>query len=103
MKQKVEVKEQTSGYKQNIARQRKKVGLSESSYITSMVLGVLLRITNKLTTCISIDCREFRMGSVLVLTEQVRKIREPGSMLRNVREVGTITKAEKERFGGQSK
>ena len=61
-----------------------------------MVLGI--QNYYQLATCISIDCREFHRRVMTVLTNRLNT--ETGSMLK--REGGTITQAEKERFG-QSK
>ena len=61
-----------------------------------MVLGI--QNYYQLATCISIDCREFHRRVMTVLTNRLNT--ETGSMLKH--EGGTITQAEKERFG-QSK
>ena len=81
----------------NIAKPReKKSCLSEIQLYNSMVLGI--QNYYQLATCISIDCREFHRRVMTVLTNRLNT--ETGSMLK--REGGTITQAEKERFG-QSK
>jgi len=81
----------------NIAKPReKKSCLSEIQLYNSMVLGI--QNYYQLATCISIDCREFHRRVMTVLTNRLNT--ETGSMLK--REDGTITQAEKERFG-QSK
>lgn len=81
----------------NIAKPREKNScLSEIQLYNSMVLGI--QNYYQLATCISIDCREFHRRVMTVLTNRLNT--ETGSMLK--REGGTITQAEKERFG-QSK
>ena len=70
--------------------------LDEIRLYNSMVLGIQNYF--QLATCISIDCREFHRRVMTVLTNRLNT--ETGSMLK--REGGTITQAEKERFG-QSK
>ena len=81
----------------NIAKPReKKSCLSEIQLYNSMVLGI--QNYYQLATCISIDCREFHRRVMTVLTNRLNT--ETGSMLKH--EGGTITQAEKERFG-QSK
>ena len=81
----------------NIAKPReKKSCLSEIQLYNSMVLGI--QNYYQLATCISIDCRELHRRVMTVLTNRLNT--ETGSMLKH--EGGTITQAEKERFG-QSK
>ena len=81
----------------NIANpERKKSCLSEIQLYNSMVLGI--QNYYQLATCISIDCRELHRRVMTVLTNRLNT--ETGSMLKH--EGGTITQAEKERFG-QSK
>lgn len=81
----------------NIAKPReKKSCLSEIQLYNSMVLGI--QNYYQLATCISIDCREFHRRVMTVLMNRLNT--ETGSMLKH--EGGTITQAEKERFG-QSK
>ena len=81
----------------HIAKPREKMTcLNEIRLYNSMVLGI--QNYYQIATCISIDCREFHRRVMTVLTNRLNT--ETGSMLK--REGGTITQAEKERFG-QSK
>ena len=77
-------------------REKKKLFNQKFKLYNSMVLGI--QNYYQLATCISIDCREFHRRVMTVLTNRLNT--ETGSMLK--REGGTITQAEKERFG-QSK
>ena len=78
----------------NIARPRdKKTCLGEIQLFNSMVLGI--QNYYQLATCISIDCRDIHRRVMTVLTNRLNT--EKGCQLK--REGGTITQAEKERFG----
>jgi len=78
----------------NIARPRdKKTCLGEIQLYNSMVLGI--QNYYQLATCISIDCRDIHRRVMTVLTNRLNT--EKGCQL--MREGGTITQAEKERFG----
>lgn len=78
----------------NIARPRdKKTCLGEIQLFNSMVLGI--QNYYQLATCISIDCRDIHRRVMAVLTNRLNT--EKGCQLK--REGGTITQAEKERFG----
>jgi len=78
----------------NIAKPRKtKSCLAEIRLFNSMVLGI--QNYYRLATCISIDCRDFHRRIMTVLTNRLNT--EKGCMLK--RDGGTITEAEKERFG----
>lgn len=80
---------------QNIARPRDgKTCLGEIHLYNSMVLGI--QNYYQLATCISIDCRDFHRRVMTVLTNRLNT--ETGCKL--MREGGTITQSEKERFGG---
>lgn len=78
----------------NIAKPREmKSCLSEIQLFNSMVLGI--QNYYQLATCISIDCRNIHRRIVTVLTNRLNT--EKGCMLK--RDGGTVTEAEKERFG----
>lgn len=78
----------------NIARPReKKSCLSEIRLFNSMVIGI--QNYYQLATCISIDCRAIHRQIMTVLTNRLNT--EKGCMLK--RDGGTITEAEKQRFG----
>ena len=79
----------------NIARPRdKKTCLGEIQLFNSMVLGI--QNYYQLATCISLDCRDIHRRVMTILTNRLNT--EKGCQL--MREGGTITQAEKERFGG---
>lgn len=78
----------------NIAKPREmKSCLSEIQLFNSMVLGI--QNYYQLATCISIDCRNIHRRIMTVLTNRLNT--EKGCMLK--RDGGTVTEAEKERFG----
>ncbi|HEQ6373654.1 TPA: group II intron reverse transcriptase/maturase [Streptococcus pyogenes] len=78
----------------NIAKPREmKSCLSEIQLFNSMVLGI--QNYYQLATCISIDCRNIHRRIMTVLTNRLTT--EKGCMLK--RDGGTVTEAEKERFG----
>lgn len=78
----------------NIAKPREKRScLAEIQLFNSMVLGI--QNYYQLATCISLDCRDFHRRIMTVLTNRLNT--ETGCML--LREGGTATEAEKERFG----
>lgn len=78
----------------NIAKPREKRScLAEIQLFNSMVLGI--QNYYQLATCISLDCRNFHRRIMTVLTNRLNT--ETGCML--LREGGTATEAEKERFG----
>lgn len=78
----------------NIAKPREmKSCLSEIQLFNSMVLGI--QNYYQLATCISIDCRNIHRRIMIVLTNRLNT--EKGCMLK--RDGGTVTEAEKERFG----
>ena len=77
----------------NIAKPREKRScLAEIQLFNSMVLGI--QNYYQLATCISLDCRDFHRRIMTVLTNRLNT--ETGCML--LREGGTATEAEKERF-----
>lgn len=67
--------------------------LDEISLFDEMVLGI--QNYYKIATCISLDCRKIHRRVMTVLTNRLKT--ETGSQL--VREGGTMTDSEKERFG----
>ena len=78
----------------NIAKPREtKSCLSEIQLFNSMVLGI--QNYYQIATCISIDCRNIHRRIMTVLTNRLNT--EKGCMLK--RDGGTVTEAEKERFG----
>ena len=78
----------------NIAlhREQKSV-LAEIRLYNSMVLGI--QNYYQVATCISLDCRDFQRRVMTILTNRLKT--EKGTMLK--RDGGTLTEAEKERFG----
>ena len=79
----------------NIARPREgKSCLGEIRLYNSMVLGI--QNYYQLATCISIDCRKIHRRVMAVLTNRLNT--ETGCRL--VREGGTVTQSERERYGG---